>query len=307
MALSSCLLQSKPYISHLTPFSISSKSHKPSYSIAPQRRRELTSSSISAYISPSPSLTYKLPPDFTTKQLVNALHQQNDEKAEEIFDQLILEGLQPDNITYNAMLHYFCRAGNIKKAADIVQTMASNGCQPNVVTYNHLIHGLCEVGRIEIACSLLITIQMKGMALTPHAYNPLLQALFKQKKTKAAMRLFREMEEKGDPPNAVTYQTVFRGLCSGRGAIEEAVDFVVEMTGKRLTPEFLTFNKLAEGLCALSMEDTLVMLVERIMKTDFFPENEASMIMGFIKIRKFQDALATLGRILNRRNPKRGR
>ncbi|XP_058212293.1 pentatricopeptide repeat-containing protein At3g53700, chloroplastic-like [Rhododendron vialii] len=196
---------------------------------------------------------------------------------------MIPVGLQPNNITYNSMLYHYCRVGNIKKAANIVQTMASNGCEPDVVTYCVLIHGLCNVGRIEIAIRLLITIQMKGMALAPQTYNPLLRELFKRKKTKAAMRLFREMKEKGDPPDAFSYETVFRGLCSGGGPIGEAVDFVVEMTEKRLILEFSTFCMLAERLCALSVEDTLVMLIERIMDMYFFSENEVSMIKGFMK------------------------
>ncbi|KAG5553884.1 hypothetical protein RHGRI_011675 [Rhododendron griersonianum] len=228
------------------------------------------------------------------------------EEAKESFDRMILERLQPNNITYNSMLYHYCRVGDIKKTADIVQTMTSNGCEPDVVTYRALIQGLCNVDRIEIAIRLLITIQMKGMALAPQTYNPLLRELFKRKKTKAAMRLFREMKEKGDPPDAFSYETVFRGLCSGGGPIGEAVDFVVEMTEKRLIPKFSTFCVLAERLCALSMEDTLVMLVERIMVTYSFSENEASMIKGFMKIHKFEDALATLGGIFNRRNPKRG-
>ena len=190
--------------------------------------------------------------------------------------------------------------------ADIIKTMASNGCEPDVVTYGTLIQGLCKAGRLEIASRLLRTIQMKGMALAPQAYNPVIQALFNRKRSNEAMRLFREMEEKGYPPDAISYKIAFRGLCSGGGPIGEAVEFVVEMTEKGFIPEMSSFFMLAEGLRTLSMEDTLVNLVERIMKKAKFSDNEASMIMGFLKIRKFQDALATLGNILNRQKPKRG-
>ncbi|KAG5553880.1 hypothetical protein RHGRI_011671 [Rhododendron griersonianum] len=218
---------------------------------------------------------------------------------------MITEGLQPDKFTYDKMLSHFCRAGNMKKAADIVQTMASNGCELDHLTYGTLIQGFCKARKIKPATRLLRTMQLNGMALTPQIYNPLIEALFKED-IKEAMRLFREMEEKGHPPDAVSYKIVFRGLCSGGGPIGEAVDFLVEMTDNRLTPEFSTFCLLAKGLCVLSMEDTLVMLVERIMKADNFSENEVSVVMGLIKIRNFQDALGTLGRILNRRYPKRG-
>lgn len=71
------------------------------------------------------------------------------------------------------------------------------------------------MGITENASSLLRTIETKGMALTSQTYNPLIRAFFEQKRTKEAVRLFREMEEKGNPLDAVSYNTVFQGLCSG--------------------------------------------------------------------------------------------
>ncbi|KAK7854160.1 pentatricopeptide repeat-containing protein [Quercus suber] len=227
------------------------------------------------------------------------------EEASQLMDQMIMEGLKPDKFTYNSLLTYFCRDGDIKKAADIVQSMTSNGCEPDIVTYGTLIGGLCRAGRIEVASRLLRTVQMKGMVPTPPAYNPVIQALFKRKRAKEGMMLFREMMEKGDPPDAVTYKIVFRGLCNGGGPIGEAVDFVVEMMEKGFVPQFSSFILLAEGLCALAMEDTLIKLVDMVMEKAGFSDSEVSMIRGFLKIRKFQDALATLGDILDSRNPRK--
>lgn len=121
------------------------------------------------------------------------------------------------------------------------------------------------------------------------------------------MRLFREMMEKGDPPDAITYKIVFRGLCNGGGRIGEAVDFVFEMTENGYIPEFSSFYQLAEGLCALSMEDTLIKLVELVMAAAKFSEGEVSMIRGFLKIRKFQDAFATIANILGHERSQRDR
>ncbi|GAA0176413.1 hypothetical protein LIER_42071 [Lithospermum erythrorhizon] len=147
---------------------------------------------------------------------------------------------------------------------------------------------------------------MKGIVLTTHAYNPIIQALFKKKGSKEAIRLFREMEEKSNPPDAISYKIVFRGLCSGGGPIQEAVDFAFEMTLKGYIPEFSSFYMLAEGLCSLSMEDTLVKLIEHVITKAKFSDSEVSMIMRFVKIQKFQDALATLGKILDKGKPRRG-
>lgn len=146
---------------------------------------------------------------------------------------------------------------------------------------------------------------MKGMILTPQAYNPVIQAIFRRRKTNEAVRLFREMQETASPPDALSYKIVFHGLSSGGGPIQEAVDFSVEMMEKGHIPEFSSFYNLAEGLYSLSREDTLVKLVGMIMKKANFSDSEVTMIKGFLKIRKFQDALATLGSVLDSRYPKR--
>ncbi|KAG6430441.1 hypothetical protein SASPL_108508 [Salvia splendens] len=227
------------------------------------------------------------------------------DEAAQLMDQVIMEGLKPDKFTYNSLLSHFCREGDIQKAADIVQTMTSNGCEPDVVTYGTLIQGLCKAGRVEVATRLLRSLQMKGMVLTPHAYNPVVQALFRRRKVKEAMQLFREMEEKNDPPDAISYKIVFRGLCSGGGHIGEAVDFALEVAEKGYLPDVSSFNMLAEGLCSLNMEETLVKLVDKIMVKARFSQNEAAMIRGFLKIRKFSDALAGFGRVLESRKPRK--
>lgn len=175
----------------------------------------------------------------------------------------------------------------------------------HIVTYGTLIGGLCKAGRVEVASKLLRSIQMKGIVLTPQAYNPVIQALFRRKRTTEAMRLFREMMEKADPPDALTYKHVFRGLCNGGGPIGEAVDFVIEMLGRGFLPEFSSFYMLAEGLVSLGKEETLVELIDMVMDKAKFSDRETSMVRGFLKIRKFQDALATFGDILDSRMPRK--
>ena len=147
---------------------------------------------------------------------------------------------------------------------------------------------------------------MKGMVPGAKAYNPVIQALFKQMKTRGAVRLFREMEEKGEAPDAITYRIVFRGICRGGGPIRDAVEFLEETVENGFLPEFSSFSMLAEGLWALAMEDVLTKVFDLVMKKAKFTDSEVAMVRGFLKIRKFHDALATFGRHLNRRWPEKG-
>ncbi|KAI3843010.1 hypothetical protein MKX03_002923 [Papaver bracteatum] len=77
------------------------------------------------------------------------------------------------------------------------------------------------------------------------------------------------------------------------------------MIEKGYIPEFSSFSMLAEGLCALSMEDELINLIDLVMNKAKFSESEISMVMGVLKIRKYQDALENFDHILSIRQPRR--
>ncbi|KAI3474074.1 hypothetical protein Pfo_028862 [Paulownia fortunei] len=251
------------------------------------------------------------PDEFTYNILIDCLCTKGKlDEALRLLKDMESSGCARSVITYNTLIDGFCKSKKIEEAEEIFDEMELQGVSRNLVTYNTLIDGLCKckrccdlwhpnsglckAGRIEVATRLLRSIQMKGMVLTPQAYNPVIQALLKRKRIKEAMRLFREMEEKSDPPDAISYK-LFSEDFFGGGPIGEAVDFALEMTEKGHLPEFSSFYMLAEGLCALNMEETLVKLIDKV-----------AMVMGFLKIRKFPDALATFGRVLNSRKPKKG-
>ncbi|XVE81840.1 hypothetical protein DITRI_Ditri15bG0098300 [Diplodiscus trichospermus] len=127
----------------------------------------------------------------------NSLQKQEVEKAAQLMNQMLMEGLKPDKFTYNSMLTYFCRADDIKKAIGIAYLIGA---------FTRLVELMLQVDSLEVS--------MKGMVLTPHAYNPIIQALFRQKRAKKAVRLYKEML-KDDPPDAITYKIVFSSLCNG--------------------------------------------------------------------------------------------
>ncbi|KAJ0027962.1 hypothetical protein Pint_35451 [Pistacia integerrima] len=222
-------------------------------------------------------------------------------------------GIKPDVSTFNILIKALCRAHQIRPAMLMMEEMPGYGLAPDEKTFTTLMQGFIEEGNINAALRIKEHMVETGCPVTNVTVNvlvhglckELIQALFKRKRTTEAMRLFREMMEKGDPPDAVTYKFVFRGLCSGGGPISEAVDFVVEMLEKGFLPEFSSFYMLAEGLCSLSMEDTLVNLIDMVMDKAKFSASEASIIRGFLKIQKFKDALGTFGDILDSRNPRK--
>jgi hypothetical protein len=60
---------------------------------------------------------------------------------------------------------------------------------------------------------------------------------------------------------------------------------------------------LAEGLLNLGMVDYLISAIELIIEKAKFRESNVSAIRGYLKIRKYYDALAAFGCLLEINNP----
>jgi len=104
-------------------------------------------------------------------------------------------------------------------------------------------------------------------------------------------------------PTNVTINLLIHGFCK-QGKVEEAVEFLMEMTEVGFIPEFTAFSMLAEGLLALAMEDTLVRVIDQVMMKARFDDQEIAMVRGLVRIRKFHDGLMTLGDLMDCRKPK---
>lgn len=51
-------------------------------------------------------------------------------------------GLTPDVVTYNFMIHGFCKEGQIQKVNGLLLDMEEKGLAPNVVIFDTLMPGL---------------------------------------------------------------------------------------------------------------------------------------------------------------------
>jgi len=104
------------------------------------------------------------------------------------------KGLAPDHITYNTMIHGYCKASNVNEAFELLDEMMRNGLMPNIVTYNTLIAGYCGLGSMDKADTEMIQKQLIPNVVT---FFALINGLRKNGKMLEAKDLFQKMLEKG--------------------------------------------------------------------------------------------------------------
>ncbi|GKC14589.1 pentatricopeptide repeat-containing protein, partial [Tanacetum coccineum] len=71
------------------------------------------------------------------------------------------DGIEPDTVTWNALIDSHCKCGYHSKAEELFDEMEQSGCWPCVATYNIMIKSFGEQERWEGVRSLLRKIKVK--------------------------------------------------------------------------------------------------------------------------------------------------
>ncbi|XP_037496250.1 pentatricopeptide repeat-containing protein At1g62930, chloroplastic-like [Jatropha curcas] len=84
--------------------------------------------------------------------------------AKELFSRLSIEGLQPDDFTYNIMINGLCKEGLLDEAFKVFRKMEGNGCLPNSCSYNVIIQGCLRHKDSSMANQLIDEMVGKGFS-----------------------------------------------------------------------------------------------------------------------------------------------
>ena len=60
-----------------------------------------------------------------------------------MFGLMIKRGLEPDVVSYNALMNGWCLRGCVSEAKEVLDRMVERGKSPNVISYSTLINGYC--------------------------------------------------------------------------------------------------------------------------------------------------------------------
>jgi len=94
--------------------------------------------------------------------------------------------------------------------------MLEEGVEPNEITYNVLIHGLCRTGRTQLAYRHFHEMLERGLMPNKYTYTLLIDGNCREGKWEDAMRLYFEMHQNGISPDHCTHNALFKGFDEGR-------------------------------------------------------------------------------------------
>ncbi|CAL5322092.1 unnamed protein product [Camellia sinensis] len=172
-----------------------------------------------------------------------------------------------DTKTFNTLIKGFCLNGNKASALKFFDENVENGFQPNVITCGIIMNGLCKIGNTSAVILLLRKMEKIG-GFEPGLvqYSMVIDSLCKDRLVTEAFKLFLEMIGKVISPDVITYTSLIQGV-SSLGEWEEATRLLNEMVGKKIWPNVKTFNILVDALCkegkAKKAQDVVELMIQR--------------------------------------------
>lgn len=184
------------------------------------------------------------------------------DKACSVIDDMVINRLRPDSMTYSTLITGLCRVGRIDEALDFLATMWEENCPPSVQTFTAIVHGFCLQGNLDNARGFMEFMDSKQCPPNVVTYNVFVEALCKVGRFDQVEKVLEESKLKGWKPNVVTYNTYMNGLCKW-GKARDAFGLLNVMLENGLYPTVVTLNILLECLCRESNFLVVKYLLER--------------------------------------------
>ncbi|XP_059286269.1 pentatricopeptide repeat-containing protein At3g06430, chloroplastic-like [Lycium ferocissimum] len=191
-------------------------------------------------------------------------------KAQQLFDTMIEEGLEPTTEFYTALVGAYCRSNIIDKAFTILLRMIElPDCQPNVYTYSILIKACVDASRFDLVDSLYEQMAERSIVPNTVTQNIVLSGYGKAEKYEEMEKVVSGMLESIDSrPDIWTMNTIL-SLFGNKGQIEMMEKWYEKFSNFGIEPETRTFNILISAYGKKRMYDKMSSVMEYMRKLSF--------------------------------------
>ncbi|XP_043689002.1 pentatricopeptide repeat-containing protein At4g16390, chloroplastic-like [Telopea speciosissima] len=223
------------------------------------------------------------------------------DRAEKLFEEMIVRGVKPDNVTFSTIISCARHCSLPNKAVEWFEKMPDFGCNPDNMTHSTVIDAYGRAGNIEKALSLydrartekwridLVTFstvikiygmsgnfngafnvyeEMKTLGVKPNLliYNTLLDVIGRAKRPWQAKSVYKDMINSGISPNRSTYAALLRAYGRARHA-QDALDVYKEMKSKDLELNVVLYNTLLAMCADMGYTDEAVEIFEDLKRS----------------------------------------
>ncbi|KAL9258840.1 Pentatricopeptide repeat-containing protein [Drosera capensis] len=201
--------------------------------------------------------------------------------------------------SYITVLAILVAENQLKMAMRFYRYMRGMGIQASVVSLNVLIKALCmNKGTLDNALKIFREMPNRGCPPDSYTYGTLISGLFKYQRIDEANDLFKEMEKNCCSPSVVTYTSLINCLCQS-GKLDEALEMFKAMASNGVKPNVFTYSVLMDGLCKSGCSSQALSLLDLMIRSRLSPNmiTYSTLIGGLCKEGKLMEAVELFDRM----------
>ncbi|XP_074304496.1 pentatricopeptide repeat-containing protein At4g16390, chloroplastic isoform X2 [Silene latifolia] len=187
--------------------------------------------------------------------------------AHNLFDQMLLRGVTPDNITFSTLISC-ARISNFPHiAVQLFEKMPAFGCVPDDVTYSAMIDAYGRAGDVDTALQLYDRARTHNWKLDAVTFSTLIRIYDE------AVEIYQTMKTCGDSkPDSWTFSSMVTiYACCGR--VGEAESVVDEMVEAGFEPNIFVFTSLIQCYGKANQTDDVVRTFNRVLDMGITPDD----------------------------------
>lgn len=151
----------------------------------------------------------------------------NIEKAVSLYEEIKLNGMQPNDIIYGCLMNCAVRCSNLDLMIEIFERMKSQGMKPNAIIYTTLIKGYNKMKLFDKAFETFEQLSSEEKSKSNIViYNAILDVCVESGNFEKLKQIYNDLKslaienENNPQPNLVTYSTVIKGYFKNKNIPE---------------------------------------------------------------------------------------
>eukprot|EP00928_Gymnodinium_smaydae_P086946 TRINITY_DN7132_c0_g2_i1.p1 TRINITY_DN7132_c0_g2~~TRINITY_DN7132_c0_g2_i1.p1 ORF type:complete len:1109 (-),score=316.76 TRINITY_DN7132_c0_g2_i1:71-3229(-) len=202
----------------------------------------------------------------------------NYDDACDLYQQLIDDGLEPDQMMYNCLMKFSALAGraelsrslctkvpcldiqnymsmiraagqekNVARAMEVLEMIKATGRLPDTAAYNCALDVCAVTGDLDRLHLVLAEMEKLGAEKDMITYNTILKSFAINKDLDGAKAMLKEMEDKGFKPNDVSYNVIIN-MAVSNGNLQDAWKTIETMDSKGIKIDQYTLSTMLKTL-----------------------------------------------------------
>uniref|UniRef100_A0A1D1ZH29 Pentatricopeptide repeat-containing protein At3g29290 n=1 Tax=Anthurium amnicola TaxID=1678845 RepID=A0A1D1ZH29_9ARAE len=157
------------------------------------------------------------------------------------YNEMIHNGLQPDEDVMKAMIAVCTKDGKWELGLTVFRQMLDSGIQPNAIAYNAMISCLGKAGESELAFKIYDLMRSSGHSPDVFTWNALLSALYRCRKYADALRLFESIMRENSELNVHLYNIALMS-CQRLGLWDHSLQLLWKMEKSEILVPTASYN-----------------------------------------------------------------